>query len=53
MLKRHWYLYFFGECPVCGCDKSYKKRMFTKKPKDRKDRIVYLNDFETYDWCNV
>ena len=49
--KTHWYKMHVGECPVCGRDKSYRERVYSKKPKDYKKRYVYLNDFETYDGC--
>lgn len=49
--KKYWYKYFFGECPVCGSDNTYKERMYTKKPKDRRERYVHLRDLDTYDGC--
>lgn len=50
--KKYWYLYRIGECPVCGKDKSHRVRMYTKKPKDSNKRIIFINDIETYDWCD-
>ncbi len=49
--KKHWYKFYIGECPVCGRDKSYKIRMYTKRPKLLKNRIEYLSDYQTYDNC--
>lgn len=47
----YWYRFYYGECPVCGKDKSYKERVYGPKPKDMKERIKYLPDTETYDDC--
>ena len=49
--KQYWYRRYIGECPVCGRDKSYKERVCGEKPTDPKDRIVYLSDTQTYDYC--
>jgi hypothetical protein len=49
--KPHWYRLHIGECPVCGRDKSYRERVYGEKPKDSKDRIVWLLDAQTYDHC--
>lgn len=51
--KSYWYKYYYGECPLCGRDYSYKERMYTKKPKDKKDRVVYLSDTFSYCGCDV
>jgi hypothetical protein len=50
-MKEHWYKYYIGECPVCGKDKSFKKRVYGKKPKSDKKRYVYLSDHACYDYC--
>lgn len=50
---KYWYQYFIGECPVCGKDTSYKERCFGKKPKNKKDRYVYLKLIDCYDHCLV
>jgi hypothetical protein len=50
--KPHWYKFYFGECPVCGKDKSYKQRMYSKKPKDPTKRYVHMPYNQTYDGCN-
>jgi hypothetical protein len=50
--KKYWYRYHVGECPVCGRDKSFKERVYGERPEDKKDRYVYLSDFETYDHCD-
>lgn len=50
-MKKYWYMFYIGECPICGSNKSYKVRMYTKKPEKREDRIHYLSDHETYDGC--
>jgi hypothetical protein len=49
--RKHWYRLYFGECPVCGRDKSYRERVYGKRPRRRKDRIIYLNQTTTYDGC--
>jgi hypothetical protein len=49
--KKYWYKIYIGECPVCGCDKSYRERVYGPKPKKREDRYVWLSDYETYDHC--
>jgi hypothetical protein len=49
--KPHWYRLHIGECPVCGRDKSFRERVYGKKPKKREDRIVWLSDTYTYDHC--
>lgn len=51
--KTHWYKIYVGECPVCGRDKSFRERVYGKKPKDHKKRYVWLRDSETYDHCDV
>lgn len=47
----HWYRQYIGECPVCGRDKSYRERVYGKRPEKLEDRIVYLADSQTYDHC--
>jgi len=49
--KAYWYRLYFGECPVCGRDQSYRERVYGPKPKKPKDRIVYLPETQTYDHC--
>ncbi len=49
--RPHWYRLYLGECPVCGRDKSYRVRVYGKRPKDSRKRYVYLNQAETYDHC--
>lgn len=51
MTRKHWYRLYIGECPVCGRDKSYRVRVYGRKPKNHNARIVYMTDFETYDHC--
>ncbi len=48
--RKHWYRQYFGCCPVCGRDKSYKERVYGKRPGIKK-RWIHLSDFETYDHC--
>lgn len=50
-MNRYWYRFYFGECPVCGRDKSYTERIYCQKPLNREDRVVYLSHFQTYDDC--
>jgi hypothetical protein len=49
--KKHWYKMYYGSCPVCGRDKSSRERVYGERPKDPKERYVYMSDFETYDHC--
>lgn len=48
-MKSHWYKIYIGECPVCGKDKSYRVRIYGKKPENSNERYVYL--LNTYDYC--
>jgi hypothetical protein len=50
--KRHWYRRYVGECPVCGRDKGFRERVYGRRPKRPRNRIVYLPDTETYDYCD-
>ncbi len=49
--RPYWYRMHYGECPVCGKDRSYRERVYGEKPKDARKRIVYLPQTETYDHC--
>jgi hypothetical protein len=49
--QKYWYRIYIGECPVCGADKSYRERVYCKKPKDRNLIYIKLADSETYDYC--
>lgn len=49
--RPHWYRIYIGECPVCGRDKSYRERVYGRRPKDRRRRVAYLPDTSTYDGC--
>jgi hypothetical protein len=49
--RKHWYRIYVGECPVCGRDQGYRERVYGRKPKSAKCRIVYLPDSQTYDHC--
>ena len=49
--RPHWYRVYLGECPVCGRNKSYRERVYGRRPKNPRKRVVYLTDFETYDHC--
>lgn len=51
--KRHWYKMYIGECPVCGANKSYRVRIYGRKPRSVAKRYVQLSNQETYDWCDV
>lgn len=52
-LPPHWYKYYWGECPLCGRDKSYKERIYGERPEDINERHVEIPDNLTYDWCDV
>ena len=52
MTNKYWYKLFIGECPWCGRDKTHRVRVYTKKPKSEKKRIVYMTEAEAYDGCN-
>lgn len=49
--RKHWYRQYVGECPVCGKDKSFRVRVYGRRPKDLTKRYVRLPDVETYDHC--
>ena len=49
--RQHWYKIYIGSCPVCGRDKSFRERVYSRRPKKREDRYVWLSDQETYDGC--
>jgi hypothetical protein len=49
--KQHWYKTYVGGCPVCGRDKSYRIRVYGKRPKRLSSRYIQLSDRETYDDC--
>lgn len=51
--QKYWYKIYIGECPVCMKDKSYRLRMYDKKPKNKNNRIIYLSDNQTYDHCDT
>ena len=53
MKNKGWYKFYWGECPVCGNDASYK--IFIKdspKPKEYKDRWFTISQMEAYDDCD-
>lgn len=52
-MKKYWYKYYIGECPICGRDKSYKIRQYNRKPKYKEFRYVQLPYSITYDWCDI
>lgn len=47
----YYYIQYIGECPVCGKNKSYKKRVYGKKPKEYNKTHILLSYAETYDHC--
>ena len=49
--NKHWYRIYFGECPVCGRDASYRERVYGKRPDNLEERYVWLPNEQTYDWC--
>lgn len=53
VVKKYWYRFYYGECPVCGKDMSYRERVYGAKPKAASRRIVYLSNEETYDHCDI
>lgn len=47
--KKYWYKIYVYVCQVCGPSKSsYRERVYSKKPKLKKNRYVFLTD---YDGC--
>ncbi len=49
--RRYWIRFHYGECPVCGRDKSFRERVYGRKPKRWQNRVVYLGYNQTYDNC--
>lgn len=49
--RRYWYRFYLGSCPVCGRNKSYRERVYGRKPKNARLRYIELSDFETFDHC--
>lgn len=49
--RPYWYLFYIGECPVCGADASYKERQYSDRPEDRAQRYVQLPLTRCYDGC--
>lgn len=47
----HWYKMYVGECPACGSNQSYRKRVYGAKPDRMEDCYEFLPDQETYDNC--
>ena len=45
MKKNYWYLSQVIECPVCGRVDEFKERRYTEKPKDKKDRYNYKQEY--------
>jgi len=50
-IKPHWYLRHIRECPVCGADDSYRVRMYTPRPENPDERIVYGTTSQGYCGC--
>ena len=50
-IRKHWYIQYLGECPACGRDKSWRERVYGRKPKDERRRCVQLSQKECYDHC--
>lgn len=40
--RPHWYRLFVGECPVCGHDRSYRVRVYGRRPKDPCKRLEQI-----------
>jgi hypothetical protein len=48
--KTYWYQKYIGTCPICGCTKGYRKRVYGPKPKNPADRCYRMEDlFESED----
>jgi len=39
---KYWYFFWWGECPVCGRDQSYRERRYTPKPENIDERYGWL-----------
>lgn len=52
-MPKHWYKIYIGECPVCGRDKSFRVRVYGKKPPNPAKRYLYMTLQECYDWCDL
>ena len=54
--RPHWYRLYYGGCPICCTDKSYRERVYEEdeaRPEDPAKRTFYLSDTECYDWCDA
>ena len=49
--RKYWYRLFVSECPVCGRDKSYRERVYSKRPRHPQKRIVFESQSASYDGC--
>lgn len=46
---KYWIFTTITECLWCGNSYEVKQRRYTKKPKDRNDRIKWIH---RYDYCS-
>lgn len=50
MKKKYWIFKTTYYCPLCGSEKIYRERRYTKKPKSFNKRQDWS---EQYDYCNM
>jgi len=43
--KKYWHRFFISECVLCGKKKIVRIRLYSKKPKDGKDRYIQDESF--------
>ena len=48
---KYWYRQYYGECPMCGKDYSYRERVYGEKPKDTTKIYIMMSNIDTYDYC--
>lgn len=45
-MKKYWYVCHVEYCPVCGCERKYRERVYEKP-----DTYWLIQD--VYDWCDA
>lgn len=48
---KYWYKIYYGECPICGRDATYRVRIYGDKPEDSEEIYIPLLPQESYCGC--